>query len=215
MNGSSQKGILVVIGVVVAAGVIGAAVAQESTVQILGFCSLIAVALLGLLQQMRTADQAETTAKKVEDVKIALGVSDRKASDDVAKSDAKQDKIIKTGEITKSLANSSYGASLWATLQALRAVERLTSDPASLIEAKAAVVEAERLHNEHIAKQAVVDAKDAKDVKDAAKADNDARSTPVTGGKLDAIAKTTEEIAETTEKTHALVSDAKDAKFKG
>jgi hypothetical protein len=64
-NGAGQKAILVALGVVVALGVLGASFAHETSVQILGFCSLVTVALLGLLQQKNIAVRAEQQLDKV------------------------------------------------------------------------------------------------------------------------------------------------------
>lgn len=60
-------------------------------------------------------------------------------------------------QATHTLVNSNYGASLMATLNALKAVEALTTDPERRSIARGAVAEAEKLYEEHVSKQAMVD----------------------------------------------------------
>jgi hypothetical protein len=65
LNGPAyEKAILVAVVTVAAIGVIGASFAHDTSVQIIGFCSLIAVSLLGLLQGVKAAVKVEEVATK-------------------------------------------------------------------------------------------------------------------------------------------------------
>ncbi len=97
MNGTTQKSILVAIGAVVMTGVFGSALSSEHTAQILGFCAMICVSLLGLLQQIRTA-----AAQAAEAERIAKGLE--VAAKKVAEVAVKQDKAVKeVQEVKKTL----------------------------------------------------------------------------------------------------------------
>ncbi len=74
---TQSTAILVAIGVVVVAGVFSAALAHDNAGQIIGFCSLIAVSLLGLLQQARAA-------AKTDEVKAVLETSQAKVAEKTA-----------------------------------------------------------------------------------------------------------------------------------
>jgi len=65
MNGTTQTAILVAIGIVTLTGVGGVVLAQSNATQIIGFCTMIDVSLLGLLQQTKAA-------ARVSDVKQTL-----------------------------------------------------------------------------------------------------------------------------------------------
>ena len=76
----AQTGIFSLIGVVVVAGVLGSIFSKENTVQILGFCSITVVSLLGLLQAMLAAVKVEEVAVKTqESAKIVSGKVDQVA----------------------------------------------------------------------------------------------------------------------------------------
>lgn len=147
LNGASQKGILITLGVTVTAGVLGASQSAENAVQILGFCSLVCVSLLGLLAQIRTveklevvAEKAEVAAVKVEEVKTALVEKD-------VKTESKLDSI-------HSLVDGAMSNQLRISWVALKRVAELTKLPEDIAVAEIA----EKLWHEqeakHIAEQA-------------------------------------------------------------
>lgn len=118
MNGASQKGILIALGVVVAAGVSGAVASPANTPQIIGFTTLIATSLLGLLAQIYTANRQDEKLTKVE----------------------------RTGDATHTLVNSAMSAQLRLNAVMARRLATLTSDPAD--HALAATAEAEYHNHE-------------------------------------------------------------------
>lgn len=70
-----QNSILVLIGAVAIAGILGSAVAHVDTTQILGFCSVICVSLLGLLQVTTSSGSTASVTDKVAKVeKITVAV---------------------------------------------------------------------------------------------------------------------------------------------
>lgn len=78
---TSKNSILIAIGVVAAMGVVGSIASPANTTQILGFCTMICVALLGLLQNIKVAEKLDTTVaaadKKLESIE-ATGISNHK-----------------------------------------------------------------------------------------------------------------------------------------
>lgn len=173
MNGSAQTGVLVAIGVVVVSGIFGASYSKDSAIIVLGFCGTICTALLGLLQQMRveyardkdakeakelaktTADKLDKAAEKVEEVKQTLTAT-------TSTQDAKLDEMSKVGTATHALVNSNMGTALKLNSVVSRRLADLTKDTADITAADLA----DKLLAEHVAKQAMVDAKDAKDAKE-------------------------------------------------
>ncbi len=130
--------LLALLGVMAVTGVV-VVLQPAQAVPIIGFGTLIAAALLQLLQGSKAAI-------KVDQVATALRIQDDKVST-----------LATVTKATHTLVNSNYGASLLATLLALKHVARLTVDPADRAVAEAAVDEAERLYMDHQRKQALVD----------------------------------------------------------
>src|SRR6202043_34291 len=67
-NGMSQTAILVALGVDIVAGAGGAALSTTNAVPILGFCTMVAMQLLAMLQQTRVAELAAKAAVKADKV---------------------------------------------------------------------------------------------------------------------------------------------------
>lgn len=133
----------IILALVAVAAMVGAAVAPESAITILGFAGVIA----GLIViAMQSAHAAHKVAEKVEKVATVA---------------AEQSSITRhmASEITAThtLVNSSYGASLRATLNALKLVESLTTGTKASAIAHEAVMEAQSQYDEHMKSQARVD----------------------------------------------------------
>ncbi len=112
-----------------------------------------AVANLNAVSAARKADENAVRARvATQQVQQTLSVA-------TASTDQKLTDIATITDKTHILVNSNYGASLMATLLALRQVARLTQDPVDKKAADAAVLEAERLYADHQAKQGIVDIK--------------------------------------------------------
>lgn len=65
VNHRAQLGFLVTLFSVVTAGILGAVLAKDKTTEILGFCSVITVSLLGLLQAQRAAQKADAHRSEI------------------------------------------------------------------------------------------------------------------------------------------------------
>jgi hypothetical protein len=170
-----QTGYVLVLVVVIAATTAAAVLSPATAPQTIGFGVLIATSILGLMGQARAAVQAQKAAVKVQEVADQTAVAAVKVQEVAAQTavaavkveqvaeaarqqDTKIDSLAKVATATHTLVNSNYGASLKATLNALTAVEALTTDPKAKTAAQAAVTEAQRLYDDHVAKQATVDA---------------------------------------------------------
>jgi len=147
--------VLVAIGVVVVVGVIGAVVQPSSTVQIIGFCSFVSVSLFSYLRQ---ENAAVATASKVEEVKVAAKQVATTLETTVAKQDEKLTSIAKTGRDTHTLVNSNMGVQLRLNAE----LSRWKANETKLQIDKDAADLAEKLLDEHLAKQATVDERDKK-----------------------------------------------------
>lgn len=155
MNGTARISILVSLGVTVVVGVAGAAFARDNATQIIGFCSVVSVSLLGMLQQIGTAAKLETVAEKaavaaekVEEVKTTLVKSDEKT-------DRKLEAIAETGESTHRLVNSAMTLQLRLNKLTTQRLATLTQDPLDVEAAKLATQQLD----EHEKKNALVDEK--------------------------------------------------------
>lgn len=73
-NWLAQTAILVLIGVVVVSGVVGAAVSAENAVVIIGFCGVVCASLFSTLQANRASAKADEASAKVEAVAVAAEV---------------------------------------------------------------------------------------------------------------------------------------------
>ncbi len=112
-----------------------------------------AIANLNAVNAARKAeDNADRARHATQQVQQTLAAS-------TASTERRLSAISDVTDKTHILVNSNYGASLMATLLALRQVARLTHDPVEKRAAEAAVLEAERLYADHQAKQGVVDVK--------------------------------------------------------
>lgn len=161
-NGNMTQALLVALGVVAALGVVGAALSRDiaTTTQILGFCTLIAVALIGLLQGAKAAAKAEEAVVEVK--KVADSAADdraqfrKTAEADKAETAEKLDVLIKVGDATHGLVNSAMGTQKRLLAVTARA---LADKPGATVADKKAATEAERDSASHDEKQAAVDAK--------------------------------------------------------
>jgi hypothetical protein len=152
---------IVMIGVVVILAPANAAVTVP-------FGILIVTGILQLLGQARAAtkvaevaETAKVAATKVEEVAAAAKIDSAVVADVARKQAVMVGTVDETHDIAKAthtLVNSAYGASLRTALLALRQVALLTTDPVAKGVAEVAVVEAQKLYDEHMAKQAQVDA---------------------------------------------------------
>ncbi len=149
-----QVSVLIAIGVVIITGVVGAVASPGNTTQIIGFCTLAVVSLLGIFQQMRTAlvanERGEETkqaalsaATKVEAVKVALDHHDDKLVD-----------LKKTTDDVHILVNSAMAKQL--KLVALLA-RRIANLPGSTLEDAASADAADKALSDHLANQSLVD----------------------------------------------------------
>jgi hypothetical protein len=151
VNGAGQKAILVALGVVVALGVLGASFAHETSVQILGFCSLVTVALLGMLQQRGSAARAEQQMDRVETRAVTTAANVDQVKDVLAeKTAATDDKLHKI----YTLVNHSMSV----VLKDRAADRELIATLRGTDEDKEAAKAAREASNIHEAKQAEVDA---------------------------------------------------------
>lgn len=167
VDGPTQTIVLVVLGGVVVAGLLGASVSKEGAPQILGFCGMIVVQLFTLLQQSRAATQADrkvdeaavkvaevavaaqTTAAKVEEVKQILDTTTVTAA-------GKMEALEKVAGATHTLVNSNMGVQLKLNAVVSRRLADMTKEPADMVAAELA----DKLLAEHVSKQAVVDSKE-------------------------------------------------------
>jgi hypothetical protein len=150
-NGAGQKAILVALGVVVALGVLGASFAHETSVQILGFCSLVTVALLGMLQQRGSAARAEQQMDRVETRAVTTASNVEKVKDVLA---TKTDTFDHKLDAIHVLVNNSMSVVLKD-----RAADRaLIASLRGTDEDKQAALAARQASDAHEAKQAEVDA---------------------------------------------------------
>lgn len=169
--GFQGGGILTLIGLVVVTGVLGTWARPENATQVIGFCSVVAVTLLGIFQGaisaikvQEVADQAKVAAVKVEEVKTqatAAAVEVKEVRNtlrsDGAKTAAKLKQMAKVMRDTHTLVNNNMEKQLKITAIALRRVAE-NGDPDDI----AAAVAAEELLAEHVAKQRIVDSRKAK-----------------------------------------------------
>lgn len=150
-NGTLQTGILVALGVIVAAGVFGVIQSPANATAILGFCGVITVNLLNLFQQKRTTEKLADAADKVECVRENLVISEMKTA-------AKLAGLSVVADETHALVNSSMGIQLALhAVTARRLAEALPDDQA----AAEAAERAETMLRDHEKKQAIADAKAA------------------------------------------------------
>lgn len=127
-----QRGILIALGLVVTVGVVGAATSGVNATQIIGFCTLVCVSLLGLLHQTTSAQDVQA---KTEEVKHTLDVNDNEKFRMLRK------QAQQLAEV-KQLVNGNLTAAMLATATALRKVADLTGRPDDI----SAAVTAEQAH---------------------------------------------------------------------
>ena len=144
---SSQVSILIVLGVIAAIAVGGTVLSPANAIQIMGFCTLIAVSLLALLKSETTSIKIEEAAKKVEEVKTDLAASD-------AKTLVQLNKMEETGEKTHTLVNSNMGVQLKLNAAVTKRLANMTQDKNDIEAAELAAT----MLTEHEKKQAIVDA---------------------------------------------------------
>jgi hypothetical protein len=142
-----NKSLLLALGFIVATGVVGSILSPSNTIQILGFCGIASVGLLGMIK-------ADTVAEKVEQVRV-----DQVKTNEVQV--GKLTKIEETGEKVHTLVNSNMGVQLRLNAALSRQVANLTINPEEKEAAIRAAELAESLLHEHEIKQTVVDRKDA------------------------------------------------------
>lgn len=119
--------------------------------------STVVVWLLKRIDNKASAAAAEASKAAVKADRVETTLANTTKDTDLKLCEIKDISVA-----THTLVNSNYGASLMATLIALRNVERLTVVEEDRTAARAAVVEAERLYADHQAKQADVDASQGK-----------------------------------------------------
>lgn len=144
LNGASQKGILIALGVMVSVGVLGAVTSPENTTAILGFCTLVIVQLLALLAQISTAKKLDASAEKVEEFETALVEKN-------IRTNGKLDSI-------HALVDGAMPMQLKISWVALLRIAELTKHPDDI----AAAQIAEKLWREHDAKHATAISEAAK-----------------------------------------------------
>jgi len=137
-------GVMAVVGIVVA-------LQPTQAVPIIGFGTLIAVALLQLLQGQKAAIKVEEVASTQKDAAALVA----KVAKTLQTAEGKVDKLALVAEATHTLVNSAMGNQLQISALLARRLSTITGESGDI----SAAVEAERLYDDHIRKQAVVDAK--------------------------------------------------------
>jgi hypothetical protein len=140
---NSNKPILLALGFVVATGVIGSVLSPSNVIQILGFCGIVTVSLVGLVKQNDTAD-------RVAEVKVDLARTSETQG-------VQLEKIAETSEKTHTLVNSNMGIQLKLGME-LSEFKAVTTGKSEDIQASKL---ARTMYEEHVKKQAVVDGKAA------------------------------------------------------
>lgn len=126
---NSQKWLLIALGVIVTAGVLGSAWSRDTaiTIQILGFCGLITASLLNQLQIIRNGQQAtlqaEALAQETKEVKDTL-------RETTSRGQEKTEELVSMVKETKQLVNSASLTQLRINQRsAKRLSELLPNDP--------------------------------------------------------------------------------------
>lgn len=184
---TTQTAVLVALGVDVVAGVFGTVLSPANAVSIMGFCTMIAVALLSLLQQAKAAIKADVVAVKVEEASVKAAAAAVKVEEVAVKADraavkveevktaldsatsatqtqhddtvAKLEALAKVSTATHTLVNSQHGIALSTVYEQALKIAHLTGDPADMVKADTA----RQKLAEHEAKQSVVDAQQGAD----------------------------------------------------
>lgn len=141
MSPLTMYGIILVL--VAVAAMVGSAVSPGNAIIILGFAGVIAGLIVIAMQSAYAAHKVAEKVEKVATVAAEQSSVTRHMANEVT--------------ATHTLVNSSYGASLRATLNALKLVESLTTGSKASAIAHEAVVEAQAQYDEHMASQAQVD----------------------------------------------------------
>lgn len=134
---------------IAAATIAGVVQVPSQTVPIIGFGTLIVMQILGLLQGARAAGHVSDVAVRAEAVAVAVKASDSK----VAHIEAVTEHTQQTVQAVHTLVNSATGVQLKLNAVMARRLASLTK----LAPDDIAATEAERLYDEHQAKQAIVD----------------------------------------------------------
>lgn len=139
---------------IVALAIVGSALSPDSTIQILGFCSVVVAGLLTHLSSLNTAAKVEEevviAAAKVEEVRTDL-------KDTAAKADEKIDATFEVVKDIHTLTNSQMGLTLASNAALARWKADQTKGQKDYAENNDAADRAEAALNDHRAKQAVVD----------------------------------------------------------
>ncbi len=156
----NQVGVLTALGVVAISGAFAAALSpQEAVAQIIGFCSLISVSLLALLQQMRTTAAAEKVAEKADIKRNEVAHKVEMVKDDLTISrnitNTKLDDLARVTDETRILVNSKTEVLMQLYAVAMRRLAERTQDVGDL----AAADRAERAYKEHQTSQSLLDDK--------------------------------------------------------
>ena len=138
-NVSTNKPILIALGFTVATGVIGSVLSPSNVIQILGFCGIVTVSLVGLVKSSEVADRVET-------VKVDLAKSSEETT-------AKLIKIEETGEKVHTLVNSNMSIQLKLGMELSEFKAATTKRPEDIQAAKLA----RSMYEEHVKKQDIVD----------------------------------------------------------
>lgn len=130
---------------------------------VLTFLTTIGVAWIGYLTSTAktraeiAAERAEAAQKQntvaVKQVANNLVAANAVTAKRVEANAGRLDHLARVADSTHTLVNGAMTASLLATLNALKAVRRLTTDPEDVKWADAQVAEAQRAYDEHLATQ--------------------------------------------------------------
>ncbi len=154
-----QVAILIALGVVAVSGAFAAALsATEAVPQIIGFCTLISVSLLALLQQMRTTVLAEQAALKGDDAANRVEQVKETLASTANDTKIKLDSLGRVAEQTRTLVNGHHlvALKLNAELSRWKYEQTMKEDHPEherAAEYKRAAELAERVYREQEAKQ--------------------------------------------------------------
>lgn len=148
----SRNAVLIALGVVFTATICGVVVRPDAAVNIIGFGTLISVALLGMIRQETLT---EATMRKTDTVAAIATIASIRADNAAMQSGTQLQAIQKTAAETHSLVNSGNGHLLKQLLELREFKAQSSKDPADV----ARVEEARQMLATHEAAQAAVEAK--------------------------------------------------------
>lgn len=134
----------ILLGLVVVISMVGVITSPDWAINIIGFGGVISGLIVIAMQSALAGNKVATKVERVATVAAEQSAISRRMAGEIT--------------ATHTLVNSSYGASLRATLNALKLVESLTTGTNAELIARQAVEEAQRQYDEHMAAQGHVDA---------------------------------------------------------